>query len=101
MANKTLTPKFGKPLTYREMITQSEEDKKRENLDLDVEAGALSMATSIHECNKRIVAARQNVTLTRRAIPLTPDAIIEAQNDLALHLRELEQLETLKKELFT
>lgn len=89
-----------RPKTYRERLTQSPEDKKNKELELQIEESKDQLRNDIRATKREIASIEKQIDGLKSQKPLPVDKIIALEGRLINHNNGLAALKKLKGELF-
>ena len=91
---------MGKPLTYKDRIQQSQEDKNQQASSHQVKQAELQLQSDILETELSVANAEIAVEEAKGANPFNSQALINAESTLEGYQNGLKKLQQYKAELF-
>jgi predicted CopG family antitoxin len=89
-----------KQLKYRDLISQSAEASKKEELEFVAEEAGQQLDSDILATKKEIKRLNRDLVALKKNMPLNPQSCVDKMTSIKQHEAGLAALEALKSELF-
>ena len=100
MSKETTKETTAAAIKYAEIRKQTDEQKDAEQIDLDVEQAENQIDTDLHHAKTVVVNRKKDLANAIRSIPFNTASIINAKRQLAIAIKDVEDIKALKTELF-